>query len=253
MILAEDTRHSRRLLDHYDISTPTAAYHEHNEARAAPKIVERLLQGDDVALISDAGTPLLSDPGERLVTAAINAGLDVVSIPGASALLAALAASGLDAERFTFLGFLERRGRERAEALAEIIATPHTCVLYEAPGRVAATLGELRDAGAGDRACAVARELTKKFEQIRRGTVTELAEHYAEEGVRGEVVLVIGPRPEEFIDRDELARRAEEMRQQGHAAREIVATLTSMGASRNVAYRLGHQTIPDGAGPKPAT
>ncbi|MGK2935451.1 MAG: 16S rRNA (cytidine(1402)-2'-O)-methyltransferase, partial [Gemmatimonadaceae bacterium] len=136
MILAEDTRHSRRLLDHYDISTPSSAYHEHNEARATPKILERLSAGLDVALISDAGTPLLSDPGARLVAGAIEAGIDVVPVPGASALLAALSAAGLGAERFTFFGFLERRGHARSEAIAEITATPHTCVLYEAPGRV---------------------------------------------------------------------------------------------------------------------
>ncbi|MGI8618302.1 MAG: 16S rRNA (cytidine(1402)-2'-O)-methyltransferase [Gemmatimonadaceae bacterium] len=241
LILAEDTRHSRRLLDHYDVSTPTTAYHEHNEARATPKILERLAEGQEVALISDAGTPLLSDPGARLVGGAIEAGIEVVAIPGASALLTALTGAGLGAERFTFFGFLERRGRERTEAIAEIAATPHTCVLYEAPGRVGATLRDLVDAGAGERAAAVARELTKKFEEIRRGTVAELALHYGEEGPRGEVVLVLGPKAEEQVDEDELRRLADSMRAEGKAPREIVAKLTAMGATRNVAYRLGHE------------
>ncbi len=241
MILAEDTRHSRRLLDHYDVSTPTSAYHEHNEAQATPKIIERLAEGQDVALISDAGTPLLSDPGARLVSGAIDAGIEVVAVPGASALLAALAGAGLGAERFTFFGFLARRGRERTEAIAEIAATPHTCVLYEAPGRVGATLQDLVASGAGERACAVARELTKKFEEFRRGSVAELAEHYGDEGPRGEVVIVLGARVEQQVDEDELRVEAAVMRKAGAAPRDIVAKLTSMGASRNVAYRLGHE------------
>lgn len=204
-------------------------------------MIERLAAGQDVALISDAGTPLLSDPGARLVSAAIEAGIAVVPVPGASALLAALAAAGLGADRFTFFGFLERRGRARSEAIAEIVATPHTCVLYEAPGRVGATLRDLVDAGAGERKCAVARELTKKFEDFRRATVAELAEHYGEEGPRGEVVIVLGPREEEQVDEGELRRQADLMRAEGKTAREIVARLTAMGATRNVAYRLGHE------------
>ena len=240
MVLAEDTRHSRRLLDHYHISTPTTAYHEHNEAQATPKVLARIAEGHDVALISDAGTPLLSDPGARLVSAVVEAAIEVIAIPGASALLTALAASGLDAGRFTFFGFLARKGRERSEAIAEIAAAAHTCVLYEAPGRVGATLKDLVDAGAGGRECAVARELTKKFEEIRRGTVGELAEYYSEESVKGEVVVVIGPRQEAAVDEGELIATATAMREAGAPAREIVAKLGEMGASRNVAYKLGH-------------
>ena len=187
---------------------------------------------------------MLSDPGARIVSGAIEAGMDVVAIPGASALLTALSAAGFGAERFTFFGFLARRGRERTEALAEIAATAHTCVLYEAPGRVGATLGELAAGGGGARSCAVARELTKKFEEFRRGTVADLAEHYGEEGPRGEVVIVVGPRAEEAVDEAELSRRAEQMRSEGAPPREIVAKLTEMGASRNVAYKLGHERAP---------
>lgn len=172
---------------------------------------------------------------------AIDAGIDIVPVPGASALLAALTAAGLGAARFTFFGFLERRGRARSEAIAAITATPHTCVLYEAPGRVGATLSDLADAGAGERQAAVARELTKKFEEIRRGTVAELAEHYGADGARGEVVIILGPRAEEQVDEDELRGQADVMRSEGKTAREIVAGLIAMGASRNVAYRLGHQ------------
>ena len=167
--------------------------------------------------------------------------MEVVAIPGASALLAALAAAGLGTDRFTFFGFLERRGRERSDAVAEISATPHTCVLYEAPGRVGATLTELAAAGAGERACVVARELTKKFEELKRGTVAELAAHYGEEGPRGEIVIVVGPRTEQTVDESELLEVADAMRAAGKAPREIVARLSAMGASRNVAYRLGHE------------
>jgi 16S rRNA (cytidine1402-2'-O)-methyltransferase len=241
-ILAEDTRHSRTLLDHYAIATPAVAYHEHNEARATPAMLARLQAGEDLALISDAGTPLLSDPGARLVRAAAEAGVPVVPVPGASALLAALVASGLDAERFTFFGFLPRKGRERADALAELVALRHTAVLYEAPGRVADTLQELADAGHGERAGAVARELTKQFEDIRRGTLAELAAYYNVTPPRGEVVIVLAGHPEAVITETELRDLARGLRAQGAAPRDVVRRLMSeAGAPRNLAYRLAHE------------
>jgi len=146
-VLAEDTRHTRHLLDRYEIETPLVAYHEHNEAKTTPRLVERLLGGESLALVSDAGTPLLSDPGGRLVRAAIDAGVRVSPVPGASALLAALVASGLDTERFTFFGFLARKGPERRAAIDELVVLRHAAVLYEAPARVGATLNELAEAG----------------------------------------------------------------------------------------------------------
>src|SRR5690348_1627684 len=155
-VLAEDTRHTVHLLQRYGVTTPLVAYHEHNEARTTPGLVARLLAGESLALVSDAGTPLLSDPGARLVRAAVDAGVRVSPVPGASALLSALVAAGLDAERFTFFGFLARRGRERTTAIDEIVALRHTAVLYEAPARVAATLAELAEAGGGSRQGAVA-------------------------------------------------------------------------------------------------
>ena len=191
LVVAEDTRHSRRLLDHYQITTRTAAYHEHNEAREAPKLVKRLLDGDTIALIADAGTPLLSDPGARLVAAAIDAGISVIPIPGASALLAALVGSGLAGDQFTFFGFLPRKGKERLHVLTEIMRMQHTAIIYEAPSRVGATLTELSEAGAGARTAVVARELTKKFEEYARGTVTDLAKRFSESPARGEVVILI--------------------------------------------------------------
>src|SRR5688500_2416325 len=147
-VLAEDTRHTRHLLDRYEIATPLTAYHEHNEAKSAPALVARMLAGESLALVSDAGTPLLSDPGARLVRAAVEAGINVSPVPGASALLAALVASGLAVDRFIFLGFLARKGAERRTAMEEVVRTRHAVVLYEAANRVADTLAELARAGA---------------------------------------------------------------------------------------------------------
>jgi 16S rRNA (cytidine1402-2'-O)-methyltransferase len=191
-VLAEDTRHTRHLLEHYDIRTPLISHHEHNEARETPRILERLRDGESFALVSDAGTPLVSDPGARLVRAALDAGILVVPVPGASAVLAALVASGLDAERFTFFGFLPRKGRERTEAIEALEALAHTAVLYEAPGRVSDTLAELERHGAGERAVAVARELTKQFEEIEQGTAAAHLARLREHPPRGEFVIVIG-------------------------------------------------------------
>ena len=243
LIVAEDTRHSRHLLDRYEVRTPVQPYHEHNEARATPAIVARLAAGDSVALISDAGTPLLSDPGARLTQAAIEAGVPVVPVPGASALLAALVAAGLPAERFTYYGFLPRKGRERAALVDELVALTHTAVVYEAPPRVADTLAELARAGAGDRPVAVARELTKQFEEVRRGTVAALAAYYEESPPRGEVVVVLaGAAPPPEVGEAALRERVAELRAEGADARAIVAELTrGLGAPRNLAYRLAHE------------
>lgn len=239
-VLAEDTRHTVHLLERYGISTPLVPYHEHNEAKATPGLVRRLLQGEDLALVSDAGTPLLSDPGARLVRAALEAGIRVSAVPGASALLAALVSSGLDAERFTFFGFLARRGRERRTAVEELVALRHAAVLYEAPSRVAATLAELAREGAAERAAVVARELTKQFEEVRRGTLAELAAYYVDAPPRGEVVILIAGAAAPVGASDERLRaRAQELRADGRTARDIAATLVSeLGAPRNLAYRI---------------
>jgi len=242
-VLAEDTRHSVHLLTRYDITTPLVPYHEHNEAKTTPALVARLLAGESLALVSDAGTPLLSDPGARLVRAAIDAGVPVAPVPGASALLAALVASGLDVERFTFFGFLPRKGVERREAVGEVTVSRHAAVLYEAPSRVADTLAELARAGAGARAAVVARELTKQFEETRRGTVAELAAYYVDVPPRGEVVIVIaGADAPESASEEQLRARVAELRAEGRSARDVAAALTSeLGAPRNLAYRLAHE------------
>jgi 16S rRNA (cytidine1402-2'-O)-methyltransferase len=243
LVIAEDTRHSRRLLDHYRIATPLRSYHEHNEAKETPRLVARLLAGDSIALISDAGTPLISDPGSRLVGAAVDAGVKVVPVPGASAVMAALVASGLALERFTFLGFLPRKGRERTEALAQIVASSVTVVLYEAPNRVGDTLRELAESGAGDRAAVVARELTKQFEEFRRGSIAELAAVYSEVDPKGEVVLLVAGGRELELSEGDLTAAAAELRAAGRSARDIMEHLVSaLGASRNTAYKIAHQS-----------
>ncbi len=241
-VLAEDTRHSRPLLDRFDVKTPLVAHHEHNEAKSTPALVARLLGGESLALISDAGTPLLSDPGARLVHAAIEAGVPVSPVPGASALLSALVGSGIPADRFTFYGFLPRKGRERAALIAEIVQSAHASVIYEAPPRVADTLADLAAAGAGERAAAVARELTKQFEEFRRGTVASLAGAYAQTAPRGEVVLVVAGAPEVVLDEEAVRVRAAALRAEGLSARDVVRVLMEQEhAPRNLAYRLAHE------------
>lgn len=241
-ILCEDTRHSRTLLTHYGIDTPVRSLHEHNEARETPRLVERMLRGERLALISDAGTPFVSDPGERLVKGAIAAGLAIVPIPGPSAVLAALVASGLGAGQFTFIGFLPRKRKARDEQLVWLSALEHPSVLYEAANRVVGTLEDLVAHGAGARLVAVARELTKQFEEVKRGTVTELIEYYRNSPPRGEVVMVVDGGQAPVTDPGAMRDAARGMRESGASAREVTQRLVNeFGASRNVAYRLAHE------------
>jgi len=243
LVIAEDTRHSRRLLEHYRISTPLSSYHEHNEAKETPRLIARLRAGDSIALISDAGTPLISDPGSRLVAAALEAGLAVVPIPGASSVMAALVASGLPLERFTFFGFLPRKGRERTDILTEIVESRGTVVLFEAPNRVSATLDALVEAGAGERQAVVARELTKRFEEFKRGSVAKLASVYGKADPKGEVVLVIAGAEERVVSERDLNDAAKKLRESGKSPREVMDYLVSaLGAPRNTAYRIAHKS-----------
>ena len=241
-ILAEDTRHSRHLLAHHAIATPLEAYHEHNEARMTPRIVARLLDGESFALITDAGTPLLSDPGARLVRAAMDAGVVVSPVPGPSALLAALVASGIASDRFTFFGFLPRKGGERTEAIGSILTLPHAAVVYEAPTRVAATLRDIAAGGGRDREAVVAREMTKQFEEFRRGTVDTLAEYYQENTLRGEVVIVIAGATLPVLDEEAVRAHAQRLRAGGASTRDIVRLLVEdHDVPRNLAYRIAHE------------
>jgi 16S rRNA (cytidine1402-2'-O)-methyltransferase len=239
LVLAEDTRKTRVLLDHFGIKARMVASHEHNEARTVSLVIEQLRTGKSVAIVTDAGTPLISDPGSRLVQAARTAGFRVSPVPGASALTAALSAAGLDTTRFTFLGFLPRSGRERRDAIALISTLPHTTVLYEAPSRVAATLKDLTAAGSPDRRCVVARELTKIFEEFRDGTVEELSAYYAGSPPRGEVVILLAGAESKPFDEAELQNRVKALREAGVSARDAAAQVSSeTGVSRNAIYRM---------------
>ena len=188
LIACEDTRHTRKLLAHYQISRPTISYHEHNETERSAELIARLEAGTNIALVSDAGTPLISDPGFRLVREAIEGEIQVVPIPGASALVAALSASGLPANEFTFVGFLPARRSARREKLKELANLKSTLVLYEAPHRIRETIADAL-AALGDRDCVLARELSKIHEQFVRAPLSEIEIPEA----RGEMVLIIGP------------------------------------------------------------
>lgn len=192
-ILAEDRRVTKVLLAHYGITTPILVYHEHNAAEMRPEILRRLAEGQALALVSDAGTPLVSDPGYKLVEAAVAAGHPVTTIPGASALLAALVLSGLPSDRFFFEGFLPAKTAERRRRIRDISTIPATLAFFEAPHRVAESLGDMA-AILGDRPACIARELTKKFETVRRGPLGVLAAQFTVEPTpKGEIVMLVGP------------------------------------------------------------
>lgn len=189
-ILAEDTRHTRVLLNHYEIGTHTESFHEHSSESRVEALVKALLEGAHMALVSDAGMPLLSDPGSRLVEAATAAGVRVETLPGASAITSALVVSALPCTEFRFIGFLPRGGSERDRALARIATDPGTTVLFESPRRLAKTLEDLAERLGERRRLAVCRELTKLHEEVARGTAAELLARFAD-GARGEITLVI--------------------------------------------------------------
>jgi 16S rRNA (cytidine1402-2'-O)-methyltransferase len=233
VVACEDTRRTRVLLDRYGVSATLVSYHEHNEAARARDLVERMQSGTVVALVSDAGMPLVSDPGFVLVQACVTAGLAVEVLPGPSAVLAALVASGLPADRWRFAGFLPRKRGE----LEPAFRAPETLVAFESPRRVAATLAVLA-ALDPERPVAVCRELTKVHEEIVRGRAAELAARYAETPPRGEVVLVVGPAPAAAPDLApalDAVRRLVEAGAKPRAAASVVAELS--GVSANALYR----------------
>lgn len=239
LIACEDTRVSRKLLDHYGIAAATTPYHDHNAAAARPKLLKRIAEGAAVALISDAGTPAISDPGYKLVREAREAGLVVTAVPGASSVLAALVASGLPTDRFLFDGFLPAKAAQRRSRIAELARIPASIVLFESGPRIAATLSDLADA-LDDREAAIGRELTKLHEEMRRDPLPALAAHYASDGAetRGEFVIVIAPPSEEAqpqaADVDDMIRAALARVSVKDAVGEIVA---ATGLPRRDVYR----------------
>jgi len=239
LVLAEDTRHTRVLLGRHGVAARPVSLHAHNESARTQQVLAALAAGQSVALVSDAGTPLVSDPGERLVARSIAAGHRVVPVPGPSALLAALIAAGLPAEAFTFVGFLPRRAGERARRLEALRTRPETLVLFESPRRVGALLAELAAAFGERRAC-LARELTKLHEEAARGTLAELAARFAD-GVRGEVTLVVeGARAAaEPVTEDALRERVRALLAAGLSARDLASQLArETGAPRRTLYAL---------------
>lgn len=239
-VACEDTRHSRVLLEHFGLSAETVSLPAFAEGQRAGRILERLVAGEDCALVTDAGSPGISDPGEKLVAEALERGVRVVPVPGPTALVAALSASGLPTGRFHFLGFLPRKGPERQAMLEEVAPLSATLLLYESPRRLAETLVDLKDV-LGERRAVVARELTKVHEEFARGTLGSLGERYATEEPRGEVVLVVeGRTGERRWSEEELQRALEEGLGRGEKLKGLSTELARRaGWSGQEVYRLG--------------
>jgi 16S rRNA (cytidine1402-2'-O)-methyltransferase len=242
VVAAEDTRRTRNLLTHLGASPAVLSFHAHSGERRVETVLDMLRDGRDVALVTDAGTPGVSDPGADLVAAARTAGIVVIPIPGPSAVATALSAAGLPADRYLFLGFVPRKGVERARLLARAADEEWSVVLFEAPTRLGALLHDLARVAGPERVAAVARELTKVHEEVRSGTLADLADYYSEHEPRGEITVVLAgtgsPASEE--DRtEEAAEHAVELLAEGLSRREVARRLTeSHGLSRNDAYRL---------------
>jgi 16S rRNA (cytidine1402-2'-O)-methyltransferase len=241
VVAAEDTRHTKPLLVHVGSRAELVSFHAHSTERALAHVLRLLGGGKDVALVTDAGTPTVSDPGAALVAAARARGIPVVTIPGPTAVAAALAVSGLNADRYLFLGFLPRKGADRGRLLETVARSEWTAVLFEAPNRVAELLADLAEACGPDRTAAVARELTKVFEETRAGTLAELSGYYAEAPPRGEVTVIVAgtgkaPPVEEPPDPEERART---LLAEGLSRKDVAIRLAEeTGISRNTAYRL---------------
>lgn len=237
VLACEDTRVTRVLLDRYGIRQRPVAYHEHNAGEAGPKLIAALQGGKSVALVSDAGTPLVSDPGFRLVEQAQAAGIRVVPIPGPSAVLAALTASGLPSDAFLFAGFLPVKEGQRKTRLAELGTVPATLIFFESPRRVAETLAAMA-AVYGDRRAAIGRELTKTFEEMRTGTLPALAAHYAEaQTPKGEIVVCVGPSEEKADAPEDVDRLLTSLAAEMPASKAAAEAARMTGQPKQVLYR----------------
>ena len=244
VVLCEDSRVTGGLLARQSIAATMIPLHDHNEAAQAPRLVERMKSGERFALVSDAGTPLVSDPGYRLVRAAIEAGVTISAVPGPNAAVMALSLSGLPPHPFLFLGFLPARGGPRSAELARLRGVERaglsaTLIFYEAPHRLAETLAAMAEALGAERPAAVARELTKRFEEVRRGTLGDLAAHYAVAEARGEICIVIGPAAaEEAAGAEELDTRLRAAMASGMSLRDAAASVAeATGLKRRDVYR----------------
>ena len=242
-VLCEDTRVTGAMLARHGVSVTLLPLHEHNEDDQTPRVLARLRAGERIALVSDAGTPLVSDPGYRLVRAAIAAGLKVGAVPGPNAAVMALTLSGLPPHPFLFQGFLPSKSGPRAAEIARLRAAERaglsaSTVFYEAPHRLAETLAALAEGLGAERPAAVAREMTKRFEEVRRGSLAALAAHYAAEAARGEIAIVIGPAPEEAAGEAELDRALRDAQAAGMSLRDAAAAVAAAtGLPRKQVYR----------------
>ena len=232
LIAAEDTRHTRQLLTHFDIHTKLTSYHEHNKEEKGPELIRWMLDGNDLACVSDAGLPGVADPGSLLAQQAIEAGIRVIPLPGANAALSALICSGLDTTRFSFVGFLPKTKQKRKERLDEVKNHRETLLFYEAPHHLKATMAELY-AALGDRPAVLARELTKKFEEFARGTLSSLRPEVSGIEPRGEYVIVV----------EGMKEAAEEISAPAASPSELVEKYMAEGQSKKEAMRSAAQTL----------
>lgn len=246
LILCEDTRHSRTLLAHYAIDTTTRPYHEHNAARERPRVLAELAAGRRIAIISDAGTPLVSDPGWKLVREALDAGLRVEALPGASATLTALAVGGLPTDAFLFAGFLPPRSGARRSRIAELASVPATLVFFEAPSRVAETIEDLAAVLGGARAAALARELTKLHEELRRAPLGELAAALEGQSIKGEAVILVGPPQAAEVSDEAIAARLSEALGEMSLRDAAKAVSEVLGVAKSRVYDIGLKLRKDG-------
>ena len=241
VVAAEDTRHSKPLLTHAGSRAELVSFHAHSSKRALERVLRILQEGRDVALISDAGTPAISDPGVELVAAARERGIPIVTIPGPTAVAASLAVSGIPGDRYTFLGFLPRKGSDRRRLLLTASQSEWTVVMFEAPNRVTQLLADLIEICGAERQASVSRELTKVFEETRAGTLQELSDHYAEAPVRGEVTLVLAGTGKQRVEEraPDPTERAKALLADGLSRKDAADRLAEeTGISRNTAYRM---------------
>ena len=243
LIAAEDTRHTRILLAHYQIQTPLTSYHEHNEQSRAPLLIERLQRGENLALVTDAGTPAISDPGYRLIAGAIGAGIRIVPVPGPSALLAALSASGMPTNRFVFEGFLPSKRSDRQKKLESLRDEPRTLVFYEAPHRLHESLADMRRIF-GEREIAVGRELTKLHEEFVRGSLDDVNFELSRRELKGEITIVVrgASGRKEAPSEEQLCSDIDRLAKQGAGIKQIAETLAARyGLPKRQIYRLALQ------------
>lgn len=241
VIAAEDTRHTRKLLTHYGITTPLTSYHDHSETEKAPELIAQLQAGKNIALVSDAGTPCIADPGFRLVTAAAEAGLSVVPIPGPSMVTALMSVGGLPTDRFAFEGFLPAKRTQRRKALQHLQREERTLVFFESPHRVLEMLADLEEI-CGDRRIVIGRELTKMFEEVLRGKVSELRALLAVRDIKGEVAILVAGQMESSVSEDArpLAEEIQELSAQGFSLKDVARIVSeTRGIPKREVYALG--------------